>query len=172
MILTVAGSFWHSRKQSASVRSRVYDTAYDTPFRVQDASRAKTEPRSKPPSKRRHDRQRSLQRDVIFQERREERLRLFGYVKLRNGETISIDEATHRLALATSESPSKRAEGITKEQIADWHVPESFRDVLDSLGEIDVPRGGSYPALGLGEGTVLIDPKIRHTDPALRRKVR
>ena len=128
MILTAAGSLWHSRKQNASSsagRTRVYDTS----LRVNDTSRAKPEPRSKAPSKRRHDRQRSFQRDRIFQERREERLRLFGYVKLRNGDTISIDEATRRLALATSESPSKRAGGIMKDQIAEWHVPESFRDV-------------------------------------------
>jgi hypothetical protein len=140
---------------------------------VNDTSRAKPEPGSKSPSKQRHDRERSIKRDRIFQAQREERLHLFGYVLLKNGAVLSIDDAIARLrhGLRAERDPNIVG-GIGKDDILEWHQPESFRDVLDSLGEIDVPRGVSYPALGLGEGTVLIDPKIRHKDPALRRKVR
>jgi hypothetical protein len=129
-------------------------------------------PPHKPPSKERHDRERSIKRDRIFQQRREERLRLFGYVLLKNGEILSIDDAMARLrdGLRAEENPNI-VDGISKDDIAEWHSPESYRDVIDSLGEIDVPRGVTYPALGLGEGTVLLDPKLRdmHRDPALRR---
>src|SRR3972149_7874472 len=45
----------------------------------------------KSPSKQRYDRERTIKRDRIFQERRQERLRLFGYVLLKNGEVLSID---------------------------------------------------------------------------------
>jgi hypothetical protein len=125
-------------------------------------------PPHKPPSKQRHDRERSIKRDRIFQERREQRLRLFGYVLLRSGEVLSIDDALARLrdGLRAKENPNITG-GIGKDDILDWHQPESYRDVLDSVGEIDAVQ--HYSALGIFPGVVLIDPKLRHRDPALRR---
>jgi hypothetical protein len=106
---------------------------------------------------------------LILLQRREERLRLFGYVRLKNGEVLSIDDAIARLrdGLRAEENPNIVG-GIGKDDILEWHVAESVRDVIDSKGEIDVPKGACYPALGIGEGTVLLDPKLRHKDPALR----
>jgi hypothetical protein len=132
------------------------------------SSRAR--PAEKPPSKQRHDRERSINRDRIFQERRQERLRLFGYVLLKNGEVLSIDDATARLCdgMRAEENPNI-VDGISKDDILEWHQPETYHDVLDSIGEIDVPKDAYYPALGLFPGVVLIDPKIKHRDIALRR---
>ena len=125
-------------------------------------------PPIKSPSKQRHDRERSIRRDRIFQERRQQRLRLFGYVLLKNGEVLSIDDALTRLhdGLGPKENPSITG-GIGKDDILDWHAPETYRDVLDSIGEIDALQ--HYPALGVFPGVVLLDPKLRHRDPALRR---
>ena len=124
----------------------------------------------KPPSKQRHDRERTIKRDRILQERREERLRLFGYVLLKNGEVLSIDDSIARLrdGLRAQEDPNITG-GIGKDDVLEWHQPESYRDVIDSLGEIDVPKDMYYPALDLFPGVVLVDPKIRHRDPALNR---
>lgn len=92
-------------------------------------------------------------------QRHDERLRLFGYVLLQSGERIGIDEALRRLRL------SDRPGGISKEQIREWHPPEVYHDVLDSIGEIDCT--GTYRALRLFPGVVLVDPKRRHVDPML-----
>lgn len=92
--------------------------------------------------------------------KRDERLRLFGYVLLESGERISMDEALTRLRLGD------RPGGIDKQQILEWHAPEVYHDVLDSIGEIDCT--GTYPALHLFAGVVLVDPKRRHIDPMLR----
>lgn len=59
----------------------------------------------KAPSKQRHDRLRSLHRDSKMQQRRKERLRLFGYIELRNGEVITIDEARAFTLLRKIEIP-------------------------------------------------------------------
>jgi hypothetical protein len=170
----MAGSFWHSRKDTAGRSSLKAGSGKSLSGRLSTTSSGSpsSHQASKPPSKRRHDRERSIKRDQIFQERREERLRLFGYVLLKNGEVLSIDDALARLrdGARAKENPNITG-GIRKDDILDWHAPESFRDVIDSKGEIDVPGGVSYPALGLGEGTVLIDPKLKHRDPALRRQV-
>ena len=124
----------------------------------------------KAPSKQRYDRERTIKRDRILQERREERLRLFGYVLLKNGEVLSIDDSIARLrdGLRAQEDPNITG-GIGKDDVLEWHQPESYRDVIDSLGEIDVPKDMYYPALDLFPGVVLVDPKIRHRDPALNR---
>jgi hypothetical protein len=93
--------------------------------------------------------------------RRQERLELFGYVKTKNGITLTIDEASYRLTKGL----------LRAEDIAEWVNPNAVRDVLSSPGEIDAVR--DYPMLGIPKGTVLIDPKIRvvggHKDPALKR---
>jgi hypothetical protein len=123
---------------------------------------------SKAPSKQRYDRERTIKRDRIFQERRQERLRLFGYVLLTNGEVLSIDDAVARLrdGLRAEENPNTVG-GITSSDIDTWHQPESVRDVIDSIGEVDAVA--HYPALGIFPGVVLVDPKLRHRDPALGR---
>ena len=118
----------------------------------------------KAPSKQRYDRERTIKRDRIFQERREERLRLFGYVLLKNREVLSIDDAIARLrdGLRAEENPNTVG-GISRDDILQWHIPETYRDVIDSLGEIDATQ--HYPSLGVFPGIVLVDPKVHHRDP-------
>jgi hypothetical protein len=89
-------------------------------------------------------------------------MRLFGYVKLKSGELISLAEATRRLRLSLKGDLVK---GLDKDQIAEWHQPEAITDATVSLGEVDATA--YYPALGIFPGVVLRDPKIRHKDPAL-----
>ena len=113
---------------------------------------------------------------VIIQEahqRQEERRQLFGYVLLKNGEYLTIAEAHRRLADG-HEGHLKRERmsfgaPITKDDIAEggWHDPQVYHDVIDSIGEIDVPEGAEYPALHLSGGVVLSDPKIQHRDHLL-----
>jgi len=167
---SMARGFWHQRhEQTGSSPARPANTSVTLESRHPHVTRVTMERgKSKLPSKQRHDRERSIKRDRIFQERRQERLRLWGYVLLKNGEVLSIDDAVTRLrdGIRSKENPNITG-GIEKDEILEWHQPESVRDVLDSKGEIDVAKGVYYPALGLGEGTVLIDPKIRHRDRAL-----
>jgi hypothetical protein len=107
---------------------------------------------------------------MVFEGRRQERLRLFGYVKLKSGEVISIDEASTRLKASITQNPTKRILPILPEDVLEWHQPETFRDCINSVGEVDVPKEHEYPALGLSEGDVLRDPKTRpsYLHPALR----
>jgi hypothetical protein len=86
----------------------------------------------KSPSKAKHDRLRSFKRDLSFHAKREERLRLFGYVKLVTGEVISVDEALHRLRLGASEDPNKYG-GITSGDVVAWHQPECVHSFQDSV---------------------------------------
>jgi hypothetical protein len=151
---------WHYRRNSKETKP-----AEDLMLPINIASgRPKTS--DKPPSKQRHDCERSIKRDRIFQMRRVERARLFGYVRLVDGEVLSIDEALLRLQTSASEDPNNRG-GILPQDVAEWHQPEAVRDVLDSVGEIDAVS--EYPALGIFSGVVLIDQKLRHRDPALRK---
>jgi hypothetical protein len=122
----------------------------------------------KSPSTARRDRQRSIQRDGKFFQRRQERLRLFGYVILRNGEVISPEEGLSRLrdgirAKERDEKPKPNA--ILHDDILEWHEAEVYRDELVSKGEVDAIS--YFPALDIWPGVVLVDPKIRHRDPAL-----
>lgn len=116
--------------------------------------------RRKPWSKVRRDRERSMMREEKFAAQRRERLALFGYVKTKNGVTYSITEASALLVKGE----------LRAEDVDVWSQPESFRDVLASLGEVDAME--EYPALGITKGTVLFDPKIRvpggYRDAALR----
>jgi CRISPR/Cas system-associated endonuclease Cas3-HD len=124
---------------------------------VEIIQQAIQESRGRSPSKRRRDRERFEN----FEAQRRERLELFGYVKTKNGITLTIEKASAFLAKGE----------LRAEDIAEWFNPSSFRDVVNSLGEVDAIR--DYPALGITKGTVLLDPKIRvpggHTDPALKR---
>jgi hypothetical protein len=99
-------------------------------------------------------------RDTRRLEAHLERQRLFGYVELRNGESLSLGEAERRL----------RKHLIGQADIREWHAPEAFRDPIRSLGEIVIAKkDGYYPKLGLSPGVVLSDPKIHHKDPYLFR---
>jgi hypothetical protein len=118
--------------------------------------------RPKSKSKRERDRLRSVQRDRVFEERRQERMRLFGFVRLKTGDIISLDEATKRLNLSLK---GDVIEGLGKDQIVEWHQPEAITDVTNSIGEVDATA--YYPALDIFPGVVLRDPKIGHKDPAL-----
>jgi hypothetical protein len=100
-----------------------------------------------------------------------ERMRLFGYVVLKNGEVISINEARCRLAYG-HEGDRRRerqsiASAITKDGIVEYHAPQTVTDYITSISEVDVPAGAYYPSLDLSEGTVISDPKISHRDPLL-----
>lgn len=126
--------------------------------------------RPKADSKRNRDRLRSIQRNLVFEGQRQERLRLFGYVRLKSGETLSVDNALVRLKAGLTENPNKRILPILQDDIAEWYQPETYQDAVNSVGEVDVPKGASFPALGLTEGDVLRDPKLRpsYQHPALR----
>lgn len=80
--------------------------------------------------------ERSIERRKFFQERRKELRKLLGHAKLKNGEIISINEATEKL----------RTNVIGPEDIEQWFLPEGVRDVLNS---IEVDAIGEYPALGI-----------------------
>ncbi len=112
-------------------------------------------------SKQSRDRARFTERN----QRQTERMRLFGYVKLKNGETISLDEALRRLQDGMRVTP-RTGNSIQQNDIEVWCEPESFTDCLNSIGEVDALT--NYPALAVEEGTVLRDPKLRHVDAALR----
>ena len=45
------------------------------------------------------------------------------------------------------------------------HLPETVTDYVNSIGEVDVPSGKNYPLLGIFEGEVIRDPKVRISDP-------
>jgi hypothetical protein len=96
-------------------------------------------------------------RELAFM-RRLERRQLFGYVLTINGLTLTIDEARKQMEKGK----------LTKQEILDWHNPEIYTDNVLSIGEKDVPKEYFYPALGLEEGDVLKDPKLRYLNPRLR----
>ena len=126
--------------------------------RTEIIQQAIRESRHRSPSKRRRDQE--MARD--FEARHRERLELFGYVKTKQGVILTIEETSALLVKGE----------LRADDIAEWFNPSSFRDVVNSIGEVDAVR--DYPALGIGPGTVLLDPKIRvpggHKDPALRRE--
>jgi hypothetical protein len=99
-------------------------------------------------------------------QRRDERLRLFGYVKWCTGETISLGEAQGRIRETLKEYPNKTPREIITEFVLEWHNPEAEQDVLESVGEVDCKKD-TYPALGLSSGDVLSDPKLRYRHPFL-----
>lgn len=45
------------------------------------------------------------------------------------------------------------------------HLPETVTDYINSIGEVDVPSGKHYPLLGIHEGEVIRDPKVKLSDP-------
>lgn len=98
--------------------------------------------------------------------RRDERMRLFGYVKWRTGETISLDDAQGRIRETLKEYPNKTPQEIMAEFVVEWHTPEAEQDVLKSVGEVDCKKD-TYPALGLSSGDVLSDPKLNYRNPFL-----
>jgi hypothetical protein len=154
---------WHQRQQNAPL-------LHNPPAPSQTAQHFRVPKRDrKCPSKILHDRNRQFKRDTLFYERRMERLRLFGYVILKNGEVTSPEEALSRLrdgirAKERRETPPANA--ISQEDILQWHDAEVYRDCVLSIGEVDAIS--EFPTLGITAGVVLMDPKLRHRDPALR----
>jgi hypothetical protein len=158
-------SMWHQRQQNAPLPLHP-PPASQTP----QHSRVPKDDR-KCPSKILHDRKRQFKRDMFFFQRRMERLRLFGYVILRSGEVTSPEDALSRLrdgirAKERKEKPPANA--ISQEDILQWHDAEVYRDCVQSIGEVDAVS--EFPALDITAGVVLIDPKLRHRDPALRSR--
>jgi len=102
-------------------------------------------------------------------QRQEERRRLYGYVRLKNGEYITIDEARNRIADGKLGHPKRERMGfgapITKEDIVEWVTPGTVRDHIDSIAEVDVPLHANYPMLKITEGTVISDPKVDYHIP-------
>lgn len=78
-------------------------------------------PQRKCPSKQLHDRNRSLQRDQVFNQRRQERLRLWGYVELKNGDVLSLDDALRKLRDGLSRNPNRQVAGISKDRLLRGH---------------------------------------------------
>ena len=75
---------------------------------VNDALRSLRHESHKSPSKNRRDRERHIKFGAEVSSLRKEYMRLFGHVKLKNGEIISIDDACTRLKAGLSENPNKK----------------------------------------------------------------
>jgi len=97
--------------------------------------------------------------------RRIERMRLFGHYSDKTGRTFTKSQVQRFLQELRRGLIPKIP--LDKDSVQ-YHAPEAEKDQVDSVGEIYVPKGRNYPALRIPEGTVLIDPKIRHVDPALK----
>jgi len=96
---------------------------------------------------------------------RMERKRIFGYWSDKTGRTYTKAQID---SYVRSKQKGEIPQVPLDEKSLVYHPPESKKDLIDSIGEIYVPKGQRYPVLRIGEGIVLIDPKLRHVDPALK----
>jgi hypothetical protein len=98
--------------------------------------------------------------------KRQERKRIFGYYEdKKTGRTYTnaqIDRFVTQIRKGHVPTDTIDKESLT------YHPPEAITDVIDSIGEKDIPKGLSYPALKIGEGEVIRDPKILFNNPALK----
>jgi len=98
--------------------------------------------------------------------KRQERKRIFGYYEdKKTGRTYTNAQIDRFVTqVRKGEVPT---DPVDKEALT-YHPPEAVTDVIDSIGEKDIPKGLSYPALKIGEGEVIRDPKILFNSSALK----
>jgi hypothetical protein len=98
--------------------------------------------------------------------KRQERKQIFGYYEdKKTGRTYTNAQIDRFVTqVRKGEVPT---DPIDKDSLT-YHPPEAVTDVIDSIGEKDIPKGRSYPALGIGEAEVIRDPKILFNNPGLR----
>jgi hypothetical protein len=98
--------------------------------------------------------------------KRQERKRIFGYYEdKKTGRTYTNAQIDRFVTqIRKGDLPT---DAIDKESLT-YHSPEAVTDVIDSIGEKDIPKGLAYPALEIGEGEVIRDPKILFNNPALK----
>jgi hypothetical protein len=98
--------------------------------------------------------------------KRQERKRIFGYYEdKKTGRTYTNAQIERFVTqIRKGHVPT---DAIDKDSLT-HHPPEAVTDVIDSMGEKDIPKGLSYPALKIGEGEVIRDPKILFNNPALK----
>jgi hypothetical protein len=95
---------------------------------------------------------------------RMEHKRIWGYYTDKSGKSYTKAQVQRFLEqMKKGEIPSDSI----KDKLT-YHPPESEKDVIDSLGEIHVARGKSYPAIKVDEGEVLVDPKISYVHAILK----
>jgi hypothetical protein len=98
--------------------------------------------------------------------KRQERKRIFGYYEDKKTGRTYTNAQIERFVTQVRKGDLP-TDAIDKESLT-YHPPEAVTDVIDSIGEKDIPKGLSYPALEIGEGEVIRDPKIRFNNPALK----
>lgn len=140
-------------------------------------------PKHHSPSKRQRDLQRFTRRKIreaeqrihlakvlkeirLPDQKRDEILRLFGYYEDRHGTRLTTRQV--RLLINSIRDGELHFEHVDRDTLT-FHSPEAVTDMVDSIGEVNVAKGQFYPALGLAEGEVLHDPKIRFLCPLLRQ---
>jgi hypothetical protein len=96
---------------------------------------------------------------------RQERKRIFGYYEDKTGKTFT--KAQIKRFVDQIREGHVPTDAIDKDSLV-YHPPESQKDMIDSTGEVYIPRLASYPALGIGEGEVIRDPKIPFEHPVLK----
>ena len=96
---------------------------------------------------------------------RQERKRIFGYYEDKTGRTFTKAQIERFVdQIREGHVPT---DAVDKDSLV-HHPPESQKDMIDSIGEVYIPRLASYPALGIGEGEVIRDPKIPFEHPVLK----
>jgi len=97
--------------------------------------------------------------------KREERKRLFGYFSDKSGRTYSKAQiSAYVISMRKGEIPKVPLD----EKSVVYHPPESEKDVVESVGEIYVPKGKKFPAFKIEGGEVLIDPKRNFVSSVLK----
>ena len=96
---------------------------------------------------------------------RQERKRIFGYYEDKTGKTFT--KAQIKRFVDQIREGHVPTDAVDKDSLV-YHPPESQKDMIDSIGEVYIPRLASYPALGIGEGEVIRDPKIPFEHPVLK----
>ena len=96
---------------------------------------------------------------------RQERKRIFGYYEDKTGKTFT--KAQIKRFVDKIREGHVPTDAIDKDSLV-YHPPESQKDMIDSIGEVYIPKHASYPALGIGEGEVIRDPKIPFEHPVLK----
>jgi hypothetical protein len=98
--------------------------------------------------------------------KRQERKRIFGYYEDKKTGRTYTNAQIERFVTQVRKGHVP-TDAIDKDSLI-YHPPEALTDVIYSIGEKDIPKGLSYPALEIGEGEVIRDPKILFVHPVLK----